>query len=57
MEATAVRLGAICRRGTSSSNRIAGIEVGTPIPQLAEAQAITGLIDADLGEDPRNLRL
>ena len=55
MEETAVRLRALRRLGTSSSNRIAGIGAGTPIPQLSELQAITGLIDADLGNDLRNL--
>ena len=50
-EATVVRLGAVRRLGTSYSNRIVGIEAGTHIPQLAVVRAITGLIDADLGND------
>jgi hypothetical protein len=57
MAATAIRLGAIRRHSASLSNRTLGIGVGTPIPQLAELQAITGLIDADLGNGLRNPRI
>jgi hypothetical protein len=57
MAATAIPLGAIRRHSASLSNRTIGIGAGIPIPQLAELQATTGLIDADLGNDLPNLRI
>ena len=54
---TVTQLGAARRLGVSKRNPIIGIGLGTHISRAAELQAITDLIDADLGNCLRNLIL